>query len=170
MLFDATVPQLVKPLRQLSSFLDKAAAYAESKKCDPDVFLQLRLAPDMFPLVRQVQFACDTARMGAYRLADRPVPPAPDTEKTIAELKARIESTIEAISGFQAADIDSGAERRISQPRWEGKSLSGKEYALNHMLPNFYFHVTTTYAILRSNGVDVGKKDYLGAMPFRDPS
>lgn len=170
MLYDVTVPQLVKTLRQLSSFLDKATAYAEGKKFDPDVFLQLRLAPDMFPLIRQVQFACDTARMGTYRLVDRPVPPAPDTERTIAEVKQRIESTIEAISGFQASDFEGAGERRISQPRWEGKSLSGQEYALNHMLPNFYFHVTTTYAILRSNGVDVGKKDYLGAMPFRDPS
>ena len=112
--------------------------------------------------------SCDTAKLGVARLTGKTAPVHEDTEKTLPELKARIESVIAWLDTVTPADFEGAAERRISQPRWEGKSLSGAEYAVNHMIPNLYFHVTTAYAILRHNGVDVGKRDYLGPMPFRE--
>lgn len=168
MLFDVTVPQFIKTLHNLSACLDKGAAYADTKKFEFEVLLQSRLAPDQFALLRQVQIACDTAKLGLARLAGKEAPSHPDTEKTLGELKARIDSTVSFLQTFTAADLTNAAERRVTQPRWNGKTLSGLEFAVQHMIPNFYFHVTTAYAILRHNGVDVGKKDYLGALPFRD--
>ena len=168
MLYDLTVPQFKKMLQNLSRFFDKAEAHAEARKFDVQVLLDSRLAPDQFALVRQVQMSCDTAKLGVARLTGKTAPVHDDTEKTLPELKARIESVIAWLDTVTPADFEGAAERRISQPRWEGKTLSGAEYAVNHMIPNFYFHVTTAYAILRHNGVDVGKRDYLGPMPFRE--
>ena len=169
MIHKIVVSQFTKMLGNLSAILDKAAAFAEPKKIDMEVLLNARLAPDQFNLLRQIQIACDTANLGAARLTGKEAttPSFPDTEKTLAEVKARIASTIEILRKLTEADFAQSATRRISQPRWEGKTLSGEEFLIQHVLPNFYFHITTAYAILRHNGVDVGKKDYLGAMPYR---
>lgn len=167
MFYEITVTQFVKMLNNLSVILDKAAPFAEAKKFELDVLLNGRLAPDQFNLIRQVQIACDTAKIGASRLTGKDAPNHPDTEKTLPELKARIESTIAYLQTFTANDYVEAASRKISQPRWEGQWVSGEEFAIQHMMPNFYFHITTAYAILRHNGVDVGKKDYLGKMPYK---
>ena len=169
MFYELTVVQFSKALSNLSALLDKGAAYAEVKKFDVAVLLNSRLAPDQFNLIRQVQIACDTAKLGVARLTGK-VESAPvhaDTETTFAELKARIQSVQDYLAGFKPEDFEGAAERHISQPRWEGKYLTGTEFAIQHAIPNIYFHVTTAYAILRHNGVDVGKKDYLGSMPYK---
>lgn len=167
MLYEMTVPQFVKTLRNLSAILDKAAAHAETKKFEIGVLLQSRLAPDQFDFVRQVQIACDTAKLGTARVTLKNAPEHSDSEKTLPELKARIESTVQYLQSVSKADFSEAAERRITTPRWEGKTLSGAEYVAHHTIPNFYFHVTTAYAILRHNGVEIGKKDFLGPMPFK---
>jgi len=169
MFYELTVVQFSKALSNLSAILDKGAAYAEVKKIDVGVLLNSRLAADQFNLIRQVQIACDTAKLGVARLTGK-VESAPvhaDTETTLAELKARIQSVQEYLAGFKPEDFAGTAERHISQPRWEGKYLTGTEFAIQHAIPNVYFHITTAYAILRHNGVDVGKKDYLGSMPYK---
>lgn len=169
MFYELTVVQFSKALSNLSALLDKGATYAEVKKFDVAVLLNSRLAPDQFNLIRQVQIACDTAKLGVARLTGK-VESAPvhaDTETTLAELKARIQSVQEYLAGFKPEDFAGAAERHISQPRWEGKYLTGTEFAIQHAIPNIYFHITTAYAILRHNGVDVGKKDYLGSMPYK---
>ena len=155
--------------QNLSACLSKGAQHAEAKKFDPEVLVNARLAPDQFPLLRQVQIACDTAKLGVSRLTGKAAPTHDDKEKTLPELQTRIQQTLDYLAGFTAKDFQGAEERKISQPRWEGKWLNGHEYAFHHALPNIYFHVTTAYAILRHNGVDVGKKDYLGAMPYRQP-
>jgi hypothetical protein len=169
MIYQIVVPQFSKMLGNLSAILDKAATYAEPKKIDMEVLLGSRLAPDQFNLMRQIQIACDTANIGAARLIGKEasVQSFPDTEKTVSEIKARIEATSAILRKLTEADFAESATRRITQPRWEGKTLSGEEFLIQHVVPNFYFHITTAYAILRHNGVDVGKKDYLGALPYR---
>jgi hypothetical protein len=169
MLYDLTVVQFDKMLGNLSSFLDKGAAYADSKKFDVTVLLNSRLAPDQFNLIRQVQIACDTAKLGVARLTGKveSAPVHPDTETTLAELQARIKAVREYLSGFSKEDFAGAEECKVSQPRWEGKYLTGYEFAIQHAIPNLYFHVTTAYAILRHNGVDLGKKDYLGNIPYK---
>lgn len=169
MLYDLTVVQFSKMLGNLSGFLEKGAAFAEAKKIDVNVLLNSRLAPDQFNLIRQVQIACDTAKLGVARLTGKleSVPTHPDTETTLAELQARIQSVRDYLAGFSPADFEGFEQRQISQPRWEGKYLTGPEFAIQHAIPNIYFHVTTAYAILRHNGVEVGKKDYLGTMPYK---
>lgn len=169
MIYELTVTQFIKTLKNLDSFLDKAAGYADSKKFDVEVLLQSRLAPDQFNLIRQVQIACDTAKLGASRLTGKAAPSHDDSEKTLAEVKARIQSTIAYLESFKPEDYKNAATTTVTQPRWEGKTLTGNEYVIHHMIPNLYFHVTTAYSILRHNGVDVGKKDFLGAMPYRLP-
>ena len=167
MLYEITVPQFKKMLQNLSTVLDKGAKYAETKKVDVEVLLNARLAPDQFNLIRQVQIACDTAKLGASRLTGKEAPVHEDTEKTLPELKARIDKTLSYLDTLSAKDFAGAEERRVSQPRWEGKYLNGFEFATQHALPNLYFHISTAYSILRNNGVDVGKKDYLGEMPFK---
>lgn len=167
MLYDITITQFVKGLNQLNTFFDKASHYAETKKFDVDVLLNSRLAPDQFPFIRQVQMACDTAKLGVSRLTAKDAPTNDDTEKTLDELKARVASTISYLEKFSEKDFADSTTRHVTTPRWDGQYLLGSEYVLNHVLPNFYFHITTAYSILRANGVDVGKKDYLGKMPFR---
>lgn len=170
MLHDTVLSQFPKMLQNLSLFLDKASAFAETKKFDTSVLLGSRLAPDQFALLRQIQIACDTAKSGAAFLTGKTAPTHEDKEATLADAKARIAKVIEYLGTFSAKDFAGAETRRVSQPRWAGKSLSGSEYAEQHLIPNFYFHVTTAYAILRHNGVDLGKKDYLGPMPFADPT
>lgn len=166
-LYEATVPTFIKLLGNLQLFLEKGAQFASEKKFDVDVLLQARLAPDQFHLTRQVQIACDAAKFCAARLTQRDAPAFEDQEKTLSELRERIEKTIQYLKGFTADDFNGAESRRISQARWESKTLSGSEYVHQVALPNFYFHVTTTYAILRHNGVNLGKADFLGALPLR---
>lgn len=167
MLFAMTVTQYSKTLDNLAAFLDKAEQYAAAKKFDVEVLLNSRLAPDQFNLIRQVQIACDTAKFGAARLCGKEAPNHPDTEKTLPELKARIQTVQSYLATYSTADFVGAEDRHVSQPRWEGKYVTGLEFALQHSIPNLYFHVTTVYSILRNNGVDVGKKDFLGAMPYK---
>jgi hypothetical protein len=167
MLYQVTVPPFIKMLHNLSGLLDKGAQLADQKKFEVDVLLQSRLAPDQFNLIRQIQISCDTAKLCASRLTGKEAPTHPDNEKTLAELKDRIQSTITYLEKFSEKDYTDSATRHISQPRWEGQYLTGEEFVFHHAIPNFYFHVSTAYAILRHNGVEIGKKDYLGKMPFK---
>lgn len=147
--------------------MDKADAYATTKKIAPEVLLNSRLAPDQFNFTRQVQIACDTAKFAAARLAGKEAPAHEDKEVTIAELKERIQKVISYLETFKTQDFAHAHEIKVTQPRWEGKYLTGQEYLIQHALPNIFFHVTTAYSILRHNGVEIGKKDYLGEMPYK---
>ena len=167
MLYDVTVPQFIKMLRNFSAILDKAAGYADFKKFDVSVLLTARLAPDQFDFTRQIQIMCDTAKKCAAQLAGKDAPVHQDNEKTLPELRTRIENVIGYLETFTANDFASAATRHISQPRWEGQYLTGAEFVIHHAIPNFYFHLTTAYSILRHNGLDVGKRDYLGKMPYK---
>ncbi len=162
-LHDVSIPVFARMLRNLSTLLDKAAADADARKFDVAVLLDARLYPDMFPLLKQVQLACDFAKGASARLAGVPVPPFPDDEKTIDELKARIARVVEFVSGVAAADVDAGAERDITLKLRDGSmEMKGLAYFNDVALPNFYFHTTTAYAILRHNGVPIGKRDFVG--------
>ena len=167
MIYEMTVPQFARMLKNLSALIDKAGQHAEAKKFEMEVLLQSRLAPDQLNFTRQVQIACDTAKMCASRLTEKEAPKHEDNEKTLVELKTRIDQTISYLHTFSAKDFNGAEERKVSQPRWEGKYLTGIEFVIQHAIPNFYFHVTTAYDILRHNGVDIGKKNYLGEMPFK---
>jgi uncharacterized protein len=162
-LYDVSIPALARGLTNMSSFLDKAAAHAETKKFDTIVLTQARLFPDMHPLARQVQIACDTAKGAAARLAQVEIPTHPDTETTFPELKGRIAKTVEFLKSITPAQVQ-GAESRdieIKFPNGAWK-FTGLNYLTDFVLPNFYFHVGMVYALLRNNGVDVGKGDFLG--------
>lgn len=161
------VLEMKKLLRNLDACIDKAVAFAAAKNFDPNVLLQARLAPDMFPFVRQVQSACDFAKFAAARVAGREPPKHPDTEQTIDELKQRIASVVGYLDSFSAADFEGAEDRTVSLPHWQGKSMTAFDYFVEHAQPNFFFHYTTAYALLRHNGVDVGKRDYLGQMTWR---
>jgi hypothetical protein len=163
-MYSASIPVLTRGLRNLSAILDKATASAEARKIDPAVLIGARLAPDMFPLGRQIQIASDTAKGGAARLAGAEVPSWPDTETTFPEFQTRIKKTVDYLGTFKAAQIDGAEERAITLKMPDGDlTLTGQAYLFNFVLPNFLFHVTTAYAILRHNGVEIGKRDYLGA-------
>ena len=172
MIHAIVVTQFTKMLTNLLAILGEAEKFAGEKKFDTSILLQSRLSPDQFSLVQQIRTACDTAKLGAARLAgrDKQAPVHADTEATLAEIKARIESVIAYLGGFKPDAFAASAERLITQPRWNGKTLSGQEFLIQHVIPNFYFHVATAYAILRHNGVVIGKKNYLGDMPYRDPA
>jgi hypothetical protein len=169
MIFELTVPQFIKTLKNLDGFLDKAVITADTKKFDLDVLLNARLAPDQFNFIRQVQITCDTAKLAASRLTGKSAPVQEDNEKTLTEVRARIQSVITYLETFKPEDYTNAHKAVITQPRWEGKTLTGQDYVIHHVVPNFYFHTTTAYSILRHNGVDVGKKDYLGQMPYKMP-
>jgi hypothetical protein len=161
------IPPFVKALTNLNVILDKGQEFADAKKIDSTVLLNTRLIADQFPLTRQIQIACDTAKLGAARLAGKEAPVHDDKEATMAELKNRVNDVIKYLNSFKPEDFKGAEERKISQPRWEGKWMTGEDYLLQHAIPNIYFHVTTAYSILRSQGVDVGKKTYLGEMPYK---
>jgi len=161
--------QMSKQLAQLDVWLDKADASAKARSFDANAFLECRLAPDQFPFVRQIQIVCDTAKLAASRLSGKDAPAHPDTEKTVDELRTRVRSVIELLDGLTAKDLAEAATRSITQPRWEGKTMSGHDYFVEHAVPNFYFHLTHAYALLRANGVALGKRDYLGALSLRAP-
>jgi hypothetical protein len=169
MYYKLSIEQASKMLQNLQHILDKGAAFAESKKVEMAVLLNARLAPDQFNLIRQVQIACDTAKLGAARLTNKveSAPKHADDETTLAQLTQRISETQAYLASFTEADFANAASQKISQPRWDGKYVTGEEFLIQHVLPNIYFHISTAYAILRHNGVDAGKKDYLGAMPYK---
>jgi hypothetical protein len=161
----ASAPRFAHALRNLSTILDKAQVHAEAKKIDPAALGALRLIADMLPLARQVQIACDTAKGAVARLAGVEIPTYADTEQTIAELKARIAKTLDFIESVPAAKLDGAEEREVVMKRaGQDTRYKGMQYLLGHAIPNFYFHLTTAYNILRANGVDIGKRDYLGAI------
>ena len=162
-MYQASAPRFANTLRNLSAILDKAQAHAEAKKLDPAVFGTLRLIADMFPLSRQVQIACDTAKGAVARLAGVEIPKHEDTEVTLPELKARIARTLDFIGSVPAAKIDGSEEREVvMKMRGQDVKFSGLQYLFGHALPNFYFHVTTAYNIVRANGVEIGKRDFIG--------
>lgn len=167
MLFDLTVTQTTKMLRNLDQWLDMGAEVAERKKFNVENLLTARLAPDQFHLTKQVQIACDHAKFTAARLTGKEAPAHEDNEKTLAEVKARIQKLVDYLATFKAEDFVGAESRAISLPRWEGKTLTGLEYAVQYGSPNFYFHITTAYAILRHNGVDLGKKHFIGDLSFK---
>ena len=165
----ASLPALQMGLTALSAVLDKAEAYAAAKKIDPKVLLDTRLAPDMFPLLMQVQVATDLAKNGAARLSGVEPPRHEDNEKTIEELKARVAKTLAYLKSVDGKQIDASADRQLTfplGPKNKGE-MQGDDYLNHFLLPNFYFHLTVAYAILRHCGVELGKPDYLGAIPMK---
>ncbi|HUZ31600.1 MAG TPA: DUF1993 domain-containing protein [Xanthobacteraceae bacterium] len=165
----ASIPVFEIGFNALSAVLDKSEAYATAKKFDPAVLLHTRLAPDMFNLTRQVQVATDQARRGASRLAGIEPAAFEDTETTIAQLKARLAKTIANLKTLDIKAIDASADREIVFPLGGGKSgqMKGADYLNHFVLPNYYFHLTTAYAVLRHCGVDIGKRDFIGAIPVK---
>jgi hypothetical protein len=163
-MYQASAPRFVHTLDALSAILAKAEAHAEAKKIDPLALTTFRLFPDMLPMTRQVQIASDSAKGCMARLAGVENPKFEDTEQTLAELKARIAKTVDFVSAFTPAQID-GTEDKDVVLKVGGKDVTfkGMQYLLGYAYPNFYFHVTTAYNMLRHNGVEIGKKDYLGA-------
>jgi uncharacterized protein len=161
------VLEMKKLLHQVNGWLDKAEAHAAAKKFDANTLLTARLAPDMFPLVNQFQSACDQAKFAAARGAGKQPPSHPDSENTVADVRARVAAVTSYLDTFTAADFDGADKRTISLPRWEGKSMTTPDYVIEHAQANFYFHLSMAYAILRHNGVDVGKRDFLGALSLK---
>jgi uncharacterized protein len=164
-MYQASVPVFVKILTNLKGILQKAAVHAQARKIDETVLVNARLYPDMLPLAKQIQIASDFARGTAARLAGAEPPPYEDNEKTLTELMARIDRTIEFLRTKKAGEIDGSEAREIVRPvRGEPHKFTGVNYLLQYALPNFFFHATTAYAILRHNGVEIGKQDYMGKM------
>jgi hypothetical protein len=162
-MYHASVPVFARMLRNLAAILAKGEAHATERKIDPAVFLGCRLSPDMFPLARQVQIASDSAKGGAARLAGVEVPSYPDEEKSFADLIERCNKTVAFLEGLGEKAFAGAEDREVSwETRAGKKSMMGLPYLLNQVTPNFYFHVTTAYDILRHNGVPIGKKDFLG--------
>jgi hypothetical protein len=162
-MYQASAPRFANTLKNLSAILDKAQAHADARKIDPRVLTAARLYPDMFPMSRQVQSACDTAKGAVARLAGVEIPVHEDTEQTFEELKARIAKTITFIQTIQPAQVDGSEDKEVVLKFRSGEvKFKGMQYLLGFAQPNFYFHVTTTYNILRHNGIEIGKRDYLG--------
>ena len=163
-MYQASIPVFIRMLGNLSTILDKALAHAEAKKIDPAIFINARLTPDMFPLSRQVQIATDMVKGCAARLAGIEVPSYEDNETTFADLQARIAKTVAFLQSVSDGQINGSEERTVTlKLRDKEVNFIGQPYLLDFVLPNFYFHITATYAILRHNGVEIGKMDYLGS-------
>lgn len=164
-MYQASVPAFLAMLKNLTAILDKAEAYAAERKIDPEVMLNWRLTPDMFALTRQIQIAADFAKGTMARLAGKEVPKYADEEKSFAELKARIAKTVKFVEGIAPKDID-GSEGRDISLTVGGQELhfKGEPYLVHFALPNFYFHATTAYDILRRCGVEIGKRDFIGTI------
>jgi hypothetical protein len=164
-MYETLVPTVNRMLANTQVLLKKAEAFAAAKKIEPSVLLNSRLAPDMFALTRQVQIACDMVKAAAARLSGTESPAFADTETSVAELDARIAKTLEFINGIGADKYVGSEDRDITIPRRIGElHLQGLPYLRDFVLPNFYFHLTTVYAILRHNGVEIGKQDFLGKL------
>ena len=173
-LYTITIPPMMKTLTALSKVLDKVEKHAKSKQLDwhpkgmqEESLLQSRLISDQFPFVRQVQVACDNAKAAAARLAEIEMPKFEDNEKTVKELKARIDKTLKFLKTIKPAQIIGKEEVKVTLPYWGGKYFTGFDYVNSYLLPNFYFHVATAYSIMRTNGVSLGKMDYLGGLPLK---
>lgn len=163
-MYEASLPQFIHMLKGLSAVLDKAAAFAEAKKFNSEILVNARLAPDMYPLARQVHIATDLVKGCAARLSGSEVPSYTDTEFTIPELKARIAKTVAFVEGFAPAQFEGSEDRKVTlKLGGEDVTFQGRDYLFTFVIPNFYFHVTTAYAILRHNGLEIGKRDYLAA-------
>lgn len=163
-LYSAGVPLFDSMLENLLTWFDKAEAHAAAKKFDPSVYLAARLAPDMLPFTNQVQIACDTAKFLVARLSGAQAPSFDDKEASLAELRARVQATLAFIRSVPADRIDGTEAKQVTLPRRTGDVvMTGQDYLTQFALPNFFFHVTTAYALLRHNGVEIGKLDYLGA-------
>ena len=163
-----TISQFNRMLKNLDQWLQKGTEYAQQKNFDPGVLAQARLAPDQYALVQQVQSASDAAKYAAAYLSGQKAPSHPDTEKTIDELRARIQTCLGYMDTFQASDFAGAEERRVAPPWMQGNAVRGSDYLTRIAVPNFYFHVTTAYAILRHNGVDLGKRDFIGVRSWTD--
>jgi hypothetical protein len=162
------VQQFTKMLRNLDSWIETAVAHATKKGFDPEVFVTSRLAPDQYPFARQVQASCDSAKFAAASLSGQTPPAHPDPDTTVAQLRERIASCLRFLESVPEGDY-AGADDRKVAPAWlQGKWMRGSDYLTQTAIPNFYFHVTTAYAILRHNGVDLGKLAYIGSMPIQD--
>jgi uncharacterized protein len=168
-LYRASVPQFKNTLSNMERWLDRGVEFAAQKKFDPTVFMTERLAPDQFAFARQVGTACDTAKFTCARLAQRDAPRHADDQKTFDELRVRIASVKAYLDTFSTADFEGAAERMITPPPLGGKVLPGFAYLFEMQLPNFYFHATSVYQILRHNGVTLGKTDFLPVVSARDP-
>ena len=162
--YDFAVPAYLQMLNSLSAILKKAEDHAVAKKIEPNALLGARLFPDMLPLAKQIQMVCDFAAKGCARLTRSEVPSTPDTETTFAELQQRLTNTIEYVKGYKAAQFDGADTREVTFPSGPGKTttLTGQQFLSNFSLTNFYFHAVTAYDILRHNGVEIGKRDFLG--------
>jgi len=167
-LYLASVPQLRSVLVAMESWLDKAVVHAQSKGFDPEDLLSARLAPDQYPLLRQIQAACDAAKFAAARLTGREAPKHPDTESTLAEIRARLRAVIGYLGDFADKDFEGASARVVELSFMPGKGMLAGDYLNQMALPNFYFHATHAYAILRHNGVALGKIDFITALTLRD--
>jgi hypothetical protein len=162
-MYQASVPTITRALNNLAAVLEKGAAHAEAKKIEPGVLVESRLFPDMLPLAKQVQIASDISKGGTARLAQVEPPSYEDNEKTLSELVARLKKTVAFLETLKPEQIDGSEDRTVTwKTRTSEKSMQGQPYLFNHVLPNVFFHVTTAYNILRHNGVEIGKQDFLG--------
>jgi hypothetical protein len=162
--YDATVPAFLQILNSLSGILNKAETHCAAKNIQPEVLLSARLFPDMLPLSKQIQLASDFAAKGCARVTHSEVPSTPDTEKTFAELRQRLAKTIEYVNGFKPAQFDGAEDRDVKFPAGPDRTmtLKGQQFLSHFAFPNFYFHAATAHGILRHNGVEIGKRDFLG--------
>ncbi len=161
-LYEISVPQFIHMLGNLDKWFDKAEAFAAAKKFDTAVYLSSRLAPDMLPFSKQVQIATDAAKLGVVRVTGKEAPSFADDETTLTQLRERVQKTIAFLKTVTPADFEGAATRVVTRP--DGTKILGHDQLVQHAIPTFYFHVMTTYALLRHAGVDLGKKDYLGAL------
>ncbi|HUI26751.1 MAG TPA: DUF1993 domain-containing protein [Candidatus Kryptonia bacterium] len=157
-----------KTLQNLEQWMDKAEAHAKARSFEVDVLAHARLAPDAFDFVRQVQAGCDQAKYAAAYLSGKPAPSHPDTEQTFGELRDRIKKCVSFLDTVQAKDLVGAEERKVAPPWLGGKWLRGDDYLVHVAIPNFFFHATMAYAILRHNGVELGKMDYIGSIPAKE--
>jgi uncharacterized protein len=170
-IYQSSVPVFERSLTAFLGILDKAQAHAEARKFDPTNYLSIRLSPDMFPLTRQIQTFCDQAKNGSFRLAGKEAPSIEDKETTFAEVRQRVQKTLDLVKSIDAKAFDGGEDREIVLPLGPNKmKIQGANYLLHFVLPNFYFHLATAYDILRSGGVEIGKRDFMGAVPGLVPA
>ncbi|MFO0546927.1 MAG: DUF1993 domain-containing protein [Polyangiaceae bacterium] len=162
------VQQPAKMLRNVQAWLRKAQSYAEERKFDVNNLLSARLAPDQYPLVRQIQTACDGAKLNAARLSGKEPPVHPDTETTVEQLMARVDSVVAFLETIGPSDFEGALDRKITTNWMQGKHMVGGDYLCEFVVPNFYFHISHIYALLRHNGVPLGKFDYIGGANLKD--
>lgn len=166
-IYDLTVPQLIKMLKNVDRWLEATIAFADKKKFDVNTLIKFRLAPDQLAFDRQIQTMCDNAKFIAGRLTGKEWPTHPDTEVTFDQLRSRIALVITYLDTFKPEDFADSEDRKISLPWMDGKWMRGDEYVTQFALANFYFHTVTAYSILRHNGIELGKRDYIGGVPMR---